>query len=150
MPLRFEANYNDTGLSFEPLVDEVFSELKASFLEMPRGDGFVDYPTFERGYQSLKRATDAFAKVTAATVEAAVAEAPIAFVVFRAILGFTPPEWAYVTTEMTGVTVDQAAARSMDRNVRVSPLTPRSLGTTLTDLRMTRDDRSRRQHLPRA
>ena len=99
MPLRFEANYKDAALSFDPLVDEVFAELKSSFLEMPRGEGFVDYATFERGYQSLKKATDAFAKVTVETVEAAVAEAPIAFVVFRAILGFTPPEWAYVTTE---------------------------------------------------
>ena len=61
MPLRFEANYNDAGLSFDPLVDEVFSELKSSFLEMPRGEGFVDYATFERGYQSLKKATNAFA-----------------------------------------------------------------------------------------
>jgi len=92
MPLRFEANYADPALSFEPLVDEVFSELKSSFLELPRGEGFVDYATFERGYQALKKATNAFATVTAATVEAAVAEAPIAFVVFRTILGFTPPE----------------------------------------------------------
>ena len=136
MPLRFEANYNDAALSFDPLVDEVFSELKSSFLEMPRGEGFVDYTTFERGYQSLKKATDAFANVTATTVEAAVAEAPIAFVVFRAILGFTPPEWAYVTSEITGITVDQGAARSIDRNARVNPLTPRWLGTTLTDQRM--------------
>ena len=136
MPLRFEADYNDVALSFDPLVDEVFSELKSSFLEMPRGEGFVDYPTFERGYQSLKKATNAFANVTATTVEAAVAETPIAFVVFRAILGFTPPEWAYVTTEMTGVAVDQGAARSIDRNVRVNPLTPSALGTTLTDQRM--------------
>jgi hypothetical protein len=136
MPLRFDANYNDLTLSFNPLVDEVFSELTSSFLEMPRGDGFVDYATFERGYQSLKKATDAFAKVTAETVEAAVEEAPIAFLVFRAILGFTPPEWAYVTTEMTDVEVDQGAARSIDRSVRVTPLTPRKLGTTLTDRRI--------------
>jgi hypothetical protein len=136
MPLRFEANYTDPALSFDPLVDEVFSELKSSFLEMPRGEGFVDYATFESGYQALKKATNAFAAVTAKTVETAVAESPIAFVVFRAILGFTPPEWAYVTTETTGVTVDQGAARSIDRNVRVNPLTPRALGTTLTDQRM--------------
>ena len=82
MPLRFEANYGDQALSFEPLVDEVFSELKSSFIEMPRGEGFIDYATFERGYQALKRATDDFASVTAATVEAAVAETPISFIVF--------------------------------------------------------------------
>jgi hypothetical protein len=103
---------------------------------MPRGDGFVDYPTFERGYQELKRSTDAFADVTNATVEAAVEVAPIAFVVLRAILGFTPPEWAYVTTEMTGVPVDQGAARSIDRRMRVDPLRQRPLGTTLTDQRI--------------
>lgn len=107
MPLRFEANYGDPSLAFDPLVDEVFAELKSSFLEMPRGDGFVDYATFEKGYQALKRSTDAFVNVTPATVVASIELAPIAFVVFRAILGFTPPEWAYVTTEMTGVTVDQ-------------------------------------------
>ncbi len=136
MPSRFEVDYNDPAVEFEPLVDEVFSELKSSFIEMPRGDGFVDYPTFERGYQELKRSTDAFADVTNATVEAAVEVAPIAFVVLRAILGFTPPEWAYVTTEMTGVPVDQGAARSIDRRMRVDPLRQRPLGTTLTDQRI--------------
>jgi hypothetical protein len=136
MPSRFEVDYNDPAVEFEPLVDEVFSELKSSFIEMPRGEGFVDYPTFERGYQELKRSTDAFADVTNATVEAAVEAAPIAFVVLRAILGFTPPEWAYVTTEMTSVPVDQGAARSIDRRMRVDPLRHRPLGTTLTDQRI--------------
>jgi hypothetical protein len=136
MPLRFEADYGDIALSFEPLVDEVFAELKSSFLELPRGEGFIDYATFERGYQVLKRSTGDFVEVTAATVEAAVAETPIAFIVFRAILGFTPPEWAYITTETTGVTVDQGAARSIDRNIRLQPLTPRPLGSILTDQRI--------------
>jgi hypothetical protein len=123
MPLRFDADYSDPDLAFDPLVDEVFSELKSSFLEMPKGEGFIDYATFEKGYQALKRATRAFATVTAETVEVAVAEAPIAFIVFRSILGFTPPEWAYITTEVTGTTVDQGAARSIDRNMRLRPLT---------------------------
>ncbi|MCC6390817.1 MAG: hypothetical protein IT167_09445 [Bryobacterales bacterium] len=136
MPLRFEANYTDPTLPFEPLVDEVFAELKSGFVEMPRGDGFVDYPTFERGYQEMKRSTEAFTNVTNATVEAAVEAAPIAFTVLRAILGFTPPEWAYLTTEMTGVSVDQGAARAIDRNMRVQPLRPRPLGKALTGLRI--------------
>lgn len=136
MPLRFDANYGDPALAFEPLIDEVFAELKSSFIEMPRGDGFVNYPTFERGYQELKRCTEAFMNVTTATVVAAVEAAPIAFIVFRTILGFTPPEWAYLTTEMTGVTVDQGAARSIDRNMRVQPLKSRPMGETLTDQRI--------------
>jgi hypothetical protein len=136
MPSRFEVDYSDHTLAFEPLVDEVFSELKSSFLEMPRGDGFIDYPTFERGFQALKRATDAFTVVSPLTIETAVAAIPISFIVFRAILGFTPPEWAYVTSEMTGITVDQGAARSIDRAIRLRPLTPKALGTSLTDRRI--------------
>jgi hypothetical protein len=136
MPLRFDADYNDASLSFEPLVDEVFAELKSSFLEMPRGEGFIDYTTFERGYQALKRATVDFVVVTAATVEVAIAEAPVAFIVFRTILGFTPPEWAYLTTETMGVAVDQGSARAIDRNMRLRPLTPRPLGSLLADQRV--------------
>jgi hypothetical protein len=136
MPLRFDLDYNDPSLSFDPLIDEVFSELQSSFLEMPRGEGFIDYATFEKGYQALKAATNDFVKVTVETVEAAVSVAPIAFIVFRAILGFTPPEWAYVTTEMTGVRVDQGPARTLDRNMRLKPLTPRKLGSSLTDQRL--------------
>ena len=137
MPLRVDLDYNDPQLAFDPLIDEVFGELQSSFLEMPRGEGFTDYATFETGYQVLKRATNDFEDISAASIEAAVVAAPIAFIVFRAILGFTPPEWAYITTERTGLKVDQGAARTMDRNIRLRPLLPRALGTTsLADQRL--------------
>lgn len=136
MPERFDVDYRDPSLAFDPLIDEVFGELQSSFLEMPRGEGFTDYPTFETGYQALKRATNDFTTVTVETVEAAVVAAPVSFIVFRSILGFTPPEWAHVTTERTGVRVDQGAARTMDRAVRLRPLTPRTFGTSLGDQRM--------------
>ncbi|MGL5082683.1 MAG: hypothetical protein ACRC8A_14445 [Microcoleaceae cyanobacterium] len=136
MPLRFEVDYQDPTFPFDPLIDEVFSELKSSFLEMPRGDGFIDYRIFEQGYQTLKRATSAFEVVTPETVESAVTKTPISLVVFRAILGFTPPEWAYITTEMTGFIVGQGVARSIDRRIRLQPLTPKPLGNSLTDQRI--------------
>lgn len=136
MPSRFEIDYRRPGIEWDPLVDEVFSELKSSFIEMPKGEGFIDYPTFEKGYQTLKRATDAFAKLTPETVLAAVREVPIAFIVFRCILGFSPPEWAYVTTEMTGVEVDQGAARSIDRKIRLKPISPMNEGNGLTGQRI--------------
>lgn len=124
MPLRFEVNYKSAEVDWNPLVDEVFSELTSSFLEMPKGDGFVDYPTFERGYQTLKRCTNAFTDLSTDTVLNAVHEVQISFVVLRSILGFSPPEWAYLTTELTGVEVDQGAARSIDRKIRLNPLAP--------------------------
>lgn len=136
MPLRFETDFHDQAIAWDPLIDEVFSELKSSFIDMPRGEGFIDYPTFEKGYQTLKRCTDAFANVTTETVLAAVREAPIAFIVFRCILGFSPPEWAYVTTETTGVAVDQGAARAIDRKIRLDPLAPMNEGNGVTGQRM--------------
>ena len=136
MPSRFEADYNDPGIAWEPLVDEVFGELTSSFIEMPKGDGFIDYKTFEKGYQTLKRRTDAFANVTPEAVLAAFREVPIAFIVFRCILGFTPPEWAYVTTEITDVAVDQGAARTVDRKIRLSPLKPMNEGNGVTGRRI--------------
>lgn len=136
MPLRFEIDYCDPAIAWDPLVDEVFGELKSSFIQMPKGEGFIDYPTFEKGYQTLKRCTDAFASVTPETVLAAVREAPISFIVFRCILGFTPPEWAYVTMEMTGIEVDQGAARSIDRKFRLRPMGPMVDGNGITGKRV--------------
>ena len=48
---------------------------------------------------------------------------PIAIVVLRSILGFTPPEWGYITTKRTGVSVTQGFVRSLDRKVRIAPET---------------------------
>ena len=136
MPLRFDLDYSNANLAWDPLVDEVFDELKSSFIEMPKGEGFIDYATFEKGYQALKRTTDAFANLSSETVLTAVREVPIAFVVFRCILGFSPPEWAYVTTEITGTQVDQGAARSLDRNIRLDPLSPINEGNGITGKRL--------------
>jgi hypothetical protein len=61
---------------------------------------------------------------------------PIAFIVFRCVLGFSPSEWAYVTTEMTGVVVDQGAARTIDRKFRLKPLEPTSEGNGVTGQRI--------------
>lgn len=132
MPLRFDIDYDDPGIAWDPLVDEVFSELTSIFLEMPEGADFIDYSTFERGYQALKRRTDSFAALTSENVLAAVREAPISFIVFRCILGFSSPEWAYIATEITGVAVDQGPARSIDRNFRKNPLTPMREGNGVT------------------
>ena len=111
MSSRFDADYDDPNIAWDPLIDVVFDELTSSFLEMPKGEGFIDYSTFEKGYQALKRHTNAFASTTTETVLAAVQETPIAFVVFRCILGLSPPEWAYVTADSTSTDVTQSAAR---------------------------------------
>jgi hypothetical protein len=136
MPLRFETDFNKGKVDFEPLIDEVFTELKSTFLTMPRGEGFLDYPTFERGYENLKKATNDFQKVTLKILVAAVYQTPVIFVVIRTILGFSPPEWAYVTSERGDVAVDQGAARSIDKRLRSAGLTPMGDRNNLTDNRI--------------
>ena len=52
------------------------------------------------------------------------------------MLGFTPPEWAYVATQQTAVEVPQGAARTLDRTIRLKPLTPLRANGGVTDKRI--------------
>lgn len=72
----------------------------------------------------MKQVTDGFHQFVPEKVAAAAFESPIILIVLRSILGFTPPEWAYLTTSRTGVEVPQGAARALDRSIRVHPARP--------------------------
>jgi hypothetical protein len=72
----------------------------------------------------LKTATKGFLQLEPAKVLPVMLADPISIVVLRTMLGFTPPEWGYVTTQLTGVSVTQGFARSLDRRVRMSPEAP--------------------------
>ena len=58
----FEIGLDEILQSPDPYVDAVFSCLESEFLTMPKGAGFVDYPLFERGYETLKSVTSGFQK----------------------------------------------------------------------------------------
>lgn len=136
MPFPFEISFEQLQEDLDTYIDEVFNALRSDFLTMPKGDGFVEYPVFEQGYEALKRATEGFRKVTPELLTATVYQVPITFVVMRAMLGFTPPEWAYVTSQRTGIEVPQGAARTLDRTVRLKPLTPLRTGGGVTGQRI--------------
>lgn len=121
MRFPFEVGFAEIQSDPEPYVDAVFGSLESEFMVMPRGEGFVEYSTFEAGYETLKRATGGFQVVTRETVTTAVHDAPVVLLVLRCMLGFTPPEWANYATSHTGVEITQSAARTMDRAIRVSP-----------------------------
>ena len=121
MHFSFEASYEDLEANLEAYVDAVFGCLRSGFLVMPKGEGFVEFATFDAGYEALKRATRNFAEVVPERIEPVVFERPIALIVLRCMLGFTPPEWAYYASDRTGVEVSQGAARSLDRRIRMSP-----------------------------
>ena len=117
----FEVSLEEILRNRESYVDAVFSCMESEFLVMPKGAGFVKYPVFERGYEALKTATAGFSVLDPDKVFPLTASEPISIVVLRTMLGFTPPEWGYITTQRTDVSVTQGFTRSLDRKVRMEP-----------------------------
>jgi hypothetical protein len=136
MPFPFEVPFDRVQENLDTYVDEVFGALRSEFLTMPKGEGFIDYPVFEQGYEALKRVTNGFRHLSAEPVIATVCNVPVGLVVLRSMLGFTPPEWAYVASQRTGVDVPQGAARTLDRTVRLKPLTPIRSSGGITERRI--------------
>lgn len=121
--LPFEATPEEILRDPEIYVDSVFSCLESEFLVMLKGAGFVEYPIFEHGYEALKAATNGFSDLNPDKIYSMMIAEPISIIVLRAMLGFTPPEWGYVTTQKTGMQFSQGFVRSLDRKVRMAPET---------------------------
>lgn len=122
MKYPFEADWNEIQADPDQFVSAVFSSLASEFLVLPKGNGFVEYAVFKEGYEALKKATSDFSIIAPEKLFALVNSTPISLVVIRSILGFTPPEWAYITTQRKGVEVTQGFARTLDLKVRIRPL----------------------------
>lgn len=120
-PFPFEVDFPELESNLDSYVDSVFETLGSEFLLMPKGPGFLDYERFEAAYENLKRTTHAFQEMDPDTVLRAAVETPIILLVLRAVLGFTPPEWAYIATQHSGITIDHGAARALDRRIRMAP-----------------------------
>ena len=118
MPRPFEVNPDYLQAHMEEMVSAVFSDLQSQFLVLPKGPNFVEYADFQDGYEVLKRETSGFEKFVEATVWAALKADAISFLVLRAILGLSPPEWADLARSDIGVDVPQNAARDLDGRSR--------------------------------
>ena len=124
MPFPYEVDFAEVEGDLDTYVDAVFAVLESGFLVRPKGDGFIEFPVFDGGYEALKTATRGFRSVAANRVVRVVMEKPISLIVLRCMLGFTPPEWAYHASENVGVEVPQRSARAIDRSIRLAPETP--------------------------
>lgn len=136
MPFPFEVSFEEVKTDLNTYVDEIFGALHSEFLTLPRGDGFVKYTVFEKGYEALKHATNGFRSLEPEPVIETIQRVPIAFVVLRTMLGFTPPEWAYIATSKGSTEVSQNAIRSLDRKIRMAPLTPLPNNNNATSQRL--------------
>ncbi len=92
MIFPFEVSFADIEADPDPFISAVFSSLETEFLVMPKGEGFIDYSTFEQGYECLKRATAGFRDVSPEPIWQAALQTPMVLIVLRATLGFTPSE----------------------------------------------------------
>jgi hypothetical protein len=114
----FEVPNAEIEANVDVFIDAVFHTLQSSFLLLPRGPGFVTYRDFQQAYEVLKRHTAGFSITEPKNVMNALQEDALAFVVLRTVLGFTPPELAYVAAKESGVAISQNFARTLDRRVR--------------------------------
>ena len=129
----FETSESELIEEIDLYVDCVFSSLESEFLTMPKGNGFLEYATFEKAYERLKRETKEFHSLDAGRVFTIALVEPVVMIVLRAILGFTPSEWAYAAQQQTGIPVSQGQARSFDRDIRLNPHAPLHLSSQASD-----------------
>lgn len=133
MKFPFEVPFEEVQARPDEYVSAIFSCLQSEFLVLPKGEGFVEYPVFERGYEAFKQVTAGFTQITPPNMLRVAYETPISIIVMRTMLGFTPPEWAYVATQRTGIEVTQGFVRMLDRKIRMHPLKPLRKGGLTAD-----------------
>ncbi|MGO8672975.1 MAG: hypothetical protein ACLQVD_16650 [Capsulimonadaceae bacterium] len=120
------------------MVTAVQGALTSQFLAMPKGSGFVEYERFAAAYDVLYQRTSGFVNWNLRAVEDAFERDHLVLVVVRTMLGVTPSEWAHMVAPVTSVSIDQNAARSIDRAVREAGRwkkgIPRLVGQRITAL----------------
>lgn len=123
----FQRPYEEVEASIDAFADAVIGTLESSFTAVPIGPGFVRYPLFELGYESLRQATDNFNRLTRVSVLEAVGRQAMAFVVVRTILGYTPGEWAHVASTET-MKIPENWSKNLDKQIRTNPDNPLRVG----------------------
>lgn len=81
MQFPFEVDFDEIQSDPNPFVDAIFNCLESDFLVMPKDEAFIEFATFEAGYEALKRATRNFHDVSPEKVKAVVFEVPVSLIV---------------------------------------------------------------------
>lgn len=114
----FEVPPAEIESRIEEFVDVTVRSLSSFYLELPRGDNFLEYEPFQAAFDDLRIATGDFKALDRAAVWEAVRKNSLVLVVLRCILGLSPPELADLALEATGVQIDQGVARGEDAKAR--------------------------------
>ena len=114
----FQASASQLEAHIEQYANAVIAELSSFYLELPRGEHFVEYSDFERAYTDLARATDNFGNLEKSTARQLARQNGLILVVLRCMVGLSPPELADLASESEGVTIDQGFARAQDMKAK--------------------------------
>lgn len=114
----FEVSPEELAADIDAFVNAAFVDIQSTFLFVPKGPSFLEYPRFREGYEALKRATVAFHDFTPDSVWDAMREDAMAFVVVRTILGFKPGELAQLARKEMKTDVNEGQARGLDKDCR--------------------------------
>ncbi|MGH2534510.1 MAG: hypothetical protein ACRDJW_19760 [Thermomicrobiales bacterium] len=120
MQRPFEADRTYLREHLDEMVRVTISDLSSEFLLMPKGGSYIEFPDFRDALEVLKRHTQNFTAFSQTTVDQAIRENSQVFVVLRAILGMTLPEWADLARTELGSDVGQGAARNLDKSCRTN------------------------------
>ncbi|MFQ5793683.1 MAG: hypothetical protein ACE5JP_01365 [Candidatus Bipolaricaulia bacterium] len=127
----FEVTTEELTANIDYYVDSFINDLQSFFMVMPKGRGFVEFPRFQQAYEALKNGTANFEDFSTESVLAVLHQDPLVLVVLRTMLGFSPPEFAYITGVTTGVEIGQSTARRLDKRSREGqPLLDRTTSKT--------------------
>lgn len=110
----FQVATADLTTRIDHFIDMTISSLSSFYMELPRGDNYLDYSEFKQAYERLRVATCGFQTLERDTIKQAVRKDSLVLVVLRTIVGLSPPELADLTSESSSVVVDQGFARSID------------------------------------
>src|SRR5688572_17122515 len=114
MPDPYKLTPQELRAQLPAVTDQIFSALQSQFLVMPKGPRFVEYADFQQAYEVLRRHTRAYELITSNSVQDALKDDALCWVVLRAMLGLSPPEWAHLASSQDGVAVSQNFARDFD------------------------------------
>lgn len=114
MSSSIPAQYRDRAAS-------VLASLQSYFVEMPRGESFLERSDFESAYRLFKANTKGGRTLARSIVLKSIRADPRVWIVLRAIAALTPPEAASLTMENMGTkapSISAEVARRVDARCR--------------------------------
>ena len=114
----FQAAVEQLNAHLDEFVDKTVESLSSFYLELPRGDNYLEFDPFKAAYDLLHQVTRAFTVLERHAIHEAARQNGLVLVVLRCMVGLSPPELADLATETLGIAVDQNFARTQDAEAK--------------------------------